>query len=144
MKIRIYPFQVLRENKQAQGAHADRIQTGMSKAYGKPIGRAARVRPGQIIISVLVDEPGIKAAKAALLKSKSRINCELKVKIGTDVERIGTKPKKTRAIKLAEAAKEEKESEEKAEKGNGKADEGKKDERKKEEGKGNKKESKKK
>ena len=34
MKIRIYPFQILRENKQAQGAHADRIQTGMSKAFG--------------------------------------------------------------------------------------------------------------
>ena len=112
MKIRIYPFQILRENKQAQGAHADRIQTGMSKAYGKPIGRAARVRPGQNVISVLVDEDNVEIAKKALMRAKSRFTCDVKVVVGTDVERIGTKPKKVRIEK-----KEVKEGAEKTEEG---------------------------
>jgi large subunit ribosomal protein L10e len=115
MKIRIYPFQILRENKQAQGAHADRIQTGMSKAYGKPIGRAARVRPGQNVVSVLVDEDNVEVAKTALMRAKSRFTCDVKVVVGTDVERIGTKPKKVREAKVAK--KEVKEGDEKAEEG---------------------------
>ena len=116
MKIRIYPFNILRENKQAQGAHADRIQTGMSKAFGKPIGRAARVRPGQKIISVLVDEPNIKIAKEALLRAKSRMTCTVKVKVGTDVERIGTRPKAVKEVVI-----EKKEEEKKTEEGKKKA-----------------------
>ena len=141
MKIRIYPFQILRENKQAQGAHADRIQTGMSKAYGKPIGRAARVRPGQKVISVLVDEDNVEVAKKALMRAKSRFTCDVKVEVGTDVESIGTKPKKVRIEK-----KEVKESAEKTEEGKeagekkgddkkGKEDAGKKDAGKKDAGK---------
>ncbi len=117
MRIRVYPFQILRENKQAQGAHADRIQTGMSKAFGKPIGRAVRVRPGQKIMSVLVDEPNIKIAKEALLRAKARLNCQLSVKIGTDVESIGTRPKSVKEVVIEEEkpAEEEKEEEGKEE-----------------------------
>ena len=115
MKIRVYPFQILRENKQAQGAHADRIQTGMSKAYGKPIGRAVRVRPGQKVISVLVDESNVEIAKTALMRAKSRFTCDVKVEIGTDVESIGTKPKKVREAKVAKT--EVKEGDEKTEEG---------------------------
>ena len=115
MRIRIYPFQILRENKQAQGAHADRIQTGMSKAFGKPIGRAARTRPGQKIISVLVDEPSIKIAKEGLLRARSRLNCDVSVRIGTDIESIGTRPKKVREVKIEEPKAGEKKEEEKEE-----------------------------
>jgi len=116
MKIRIYPYNILRENKQAQGAHADRIQTGMSKAFGKPIGRAARVRKGQKILSVLVDEPDVETAKKALMGSKSRFTCQISVRVGTDVETIGTKPKKSRAM-MEEKKAEETASNEKEEKG---------------------------
>ncbi|MFH1587326.1 MAG: 50S ribosomal protein L16 [Candidatus Diapherotrites archaeon] len=94
-KIRVYPHQILRENKQAQGAHADRIQKGMSHPFGKPVGRAIRVRPGQKIISLLVDEKDVKIGKEGLLRAKSRITCKLHVLIHTDVESIGTKPTKT-------------------------------------------------
>jgi len=106
MKIRVYPHHILRENKQAQGAHADRIQQGMSQAFGKPIGRAARVRPGQKIISVLVDEKGVVAAEEALTRARDRFPCDVSVRIGTDVESIGTKPRKVKleqAVKAAEA-----------------------------------------
>jgi len=112
MKIRVYPFHVLRENKQAQGAGADRVSQGMSHSFGRNIGRAIRVRPGQKLISVLVDEEHVEMAKKAMLKANSRIGCEISVRVGTNVESIGTKPKKTRDIRKAEAAEKEGEKEE--------------------------------
>lgn len=118
MRIRVYPHQVLRENKMAQGAHADRIQTGMSKAFGKPVGKAVRVRPGQKIISVLVDEEDVGTAKKALLRAKARMNCKLQIRVGTDIESIGTRPKKIREIieEVPEKAEEEEKEEEVGEK----------------------------
>jgi large subunit ribosomal protein L10e len=112
MKIRRYPFQILRENKQAQGAHADRIQQGMSHAFGKAIGRAIRVKKGNVLISVLVDEKDVLVTKEALLRAQSRMPTKLNVRIGTDVESIGSKPKKVKAEKKAEKKTEEKEGEE--------------------------------
>src|SRR3989338_3535 len=38
LRLKLYPFHVLRENPLASGAGADRTSTGMQKAYGKPIG----------------------------------------------------------------------------------------------------------
>jgi len=111
MKIRAYPFQVLRENKQAQGAGADRVSSGMSHGFGRNIGRAVRVRPGQKIVSVLVDKPHVKIAKQALERANSRIGIRLSIRVGTDVETIGTKPKKIREI--VEKPVEKKEEEEK-------------------------------
>ena len=98
MRIRVYPFQVLRENRQAQGAGADRVSQGMSLSFGTSIGRAVRVRPGQKIISVLVDEQNIATAKQALLRANARIAAKLSVRIGTDVESIGTRPKEIKEI----------------------------------------------
>ncbi len=138
MKIRVYPFQVLRENKLAQGAGADRVSQGMSHAFGKNIGRAVRVRPGQKIISVLVDKEHIEVAKTALRRANSKLGLGVSISVGTDVKSIGTRPKKTRDMikeekKAAEEAK-GKESEDKDAKG--KEGEGKgKDAGKKEEGK---------
>src|SRR3989338_1747153 len=93
MKIRVYPHQVLRENKQAQGAGADRIQKGMSHPYGRPIGRAIRVREGQIIISLLCDPEKIELDKTGLKRAGPKLGAVVHIKIGTDVERIGTRPK---------------------------------------------------
>ncbi|RLG61186.1 50S ribosomal protein L16 [Candidatus Geothermarchaeota archaeon] len=52
LRILIYPHHVLRENKMMTGAGADRLQEGMRRAFGKPIGRAAAVRRGQTILLV--------------------------------------------------------------------------------------------
>nr|QWE91233.1 60S ribosomal protein L10 [Placidida sp.]QWE91235.1 60S ribosomal protein L10 [Placidida sp.]QWE91236.1 60S ribosomal protein L10 [Placidida sp.]QWE91238.1 60S ribosomal protein L10 [Placidida sp.]QWE91244.1 60S ribosomal protein L10 [Placidida sp.] len=52
LRIRAHPFHVLRINKMLSCAGADRLQTGMRHAYGKPNGTAARVRIGQVILSV--------------------------------------------------------------------------------------------
>ena len=51
-KLRVFPHQILRENKQATGAGADRVSEGMRLAFGKAVGTAARVRPSQKIFSV--------------------------------------------------------------------------------------------
>ncbi len=121
VKIRVYPFQILRENKLAQGAGADRVSQGMSHAFGKNIGRAIRVRPGQKIISVLVDEEHIEFARTALGRAKSKLGIPISIRVGTDVESIGTKPKKTRDMlkeekKTVEEGKEGEEAGKEAEK----------------------------
>ncbi len=52
LRVRVHPFHVLRINKMLSCAGADRLQTGMRGAYGKPVGTVARVDIGQIIMSV--------------------------------------------------------------------------------------------
>ncbi|MBS7624435.1 50S ribosomal protein L16 [Candidatus Bathyarchaeota archaeon] len=73
MRVLIFPHVVLRENKMIFGAHADRLQEGMRRAFGKPIGRAARVEPNQEIIIVQVDESGLEAAKEALRRASAKL-----------------------------------------------------------------------
>jgi len=52
LRVRVHPFHVLRINKMLSCAGADRLQTGMRGAFGKPTGLVARVDIGQIIFSV--------------------------------------------------------------------------------------------
>lgn len=66
LKMRVYPFHVLRENPLASGAGADRMSTGMAHSFGKNISSAAQVREGQPIFEVRVDREGIIIAKKAL------------------------------------------------------------------------------
>ncbi len=66
LKIKTYPHHVLRENPIAAGAGADRFQTGMSHSFGKPIGLAARIKEGQEVIIVDVEEKHVNVAKTAL------------------------------------------------------------------------------
>lgn len=75
MKIRIYPFHVLRENPLAAGAGADRMSTGMQRSFGKPIGVAARVRKGQIILSLSVDKNNLELARKALRRAATKVPC---------------------------------------------------------------------
>ena len=55
LKIRVYPHHVMRENALLTGAGADRLQTGMKHAFGRPIGRAAQIQSGQIIVSLRIN-----------------------------------------------------------------------------------------
>ncbi|MBS7659297.1 MAG: 50S ribosomal protein L16 [Candidatus Bathyarchaeia archaeon] len=73
MQVHPYPHVILRENKMIFGAHADRLQDGMRKAFGKPIGTAARVEPNQRIITVRVNANGVEAAKEALKKGSAKL-----------------------------------------------------------------------
>lgn len=113
LKIRVFPSQILREKKVAQGAGADRVSQGMSHAFGKAVGRAIQTRPGQVIMSALVDEQNTALAKEALLRARARMPSRMHVEIGTDVKSIGTKPRKVEEIveKAAEAKEAPKEGE---------------------------------
>ncbi|MCS7120697.1 MAG: 50S ribosomal protein L16 [Nitrososphaerota archaeon] len=73
MRVLPLPHVVLRENKMIFGAHADRLQQGMTKAFGKPIGRAARVEPNQPVITVQVRDNGVEAAKEALRRASAKL-----------------------------------------------------------------------
>jgi len=52
MRMRVHPYHVIRINKMLSCAGADRLQTGMRGAFGKPCGVVARVGIGQILMSV--------------------------------------------------------------------------------------------
>lgn len=52
IRMRLHPFHVIRINKMLSCAGADRLQTGMRGAFGKPQGTVARVNIGQPIMSV--------------------------------------------------------------------------------------------
>jgi len=73
MKIMIYPFHILRENPLASGAGADRMSTGMTMSFGKPIGAATQVRKGKKICIIRVNKEGIGTAKNALKKMSKKI-----------------------------------------------------------------------
>ncbi len=73
LNILPFPHVVLRENKMIFGAHADRLQDGMRRAFGKPIGVAARIKPNQPVIVVNVNENGIEAAKVALKRGAAKL-----------------------------------------------------------------------
>jgi len=73
LQVHPYPHIILRENKMIFGAHADRLQDGMRRAFGKPIGTAARVLPNQTIITVKVNADGVEVAKEALKRGSAKL-----------------------------------------------------------------------
>jgi len=73
MKIRVFPHVVLRENKQATGAGADRVSQGMRAAFGKAVGTAARVDVGQKLITVQVNKQHLATAKKALRRASMKL-----------------------------------------------------------------------
>ena len=87
LKIRTYPHNVLRESKLATGAGADRVSSGMRAAFGKAVGTAARVTPGQPIITVRVPVSAVTAAKEALWSASLKLPtpCFVKVEKGAEL-----------------------------------------------------------
>ncbi|MCW3135095.1 MAG: 50S ribosomal protein L16 [Methanophagales archaeon] len=89
LKIRLYPHHVLRENKIASGAGADRVSSGMRHAFGKAVGTAARVKPGQRILSVGVEEQNFDDAKEALRRASYKLPTPCRVVIDKGEELVG-------------------------------------------------------
>jgi len=85
LRVLPFPHLVLRENKMIFGAHADRLQDGMRKAFGKPIGTAARVKSNQPILVVNVNENGLEVAKEALKRGGAKLPMPCRIFI----EKIG-------------------------------------------------------
>ena len=70
LRVRLHPFHVLRINKMLSCAGADRLQTGMRGAYGKPQGVAARVSIGQIMLSIRTKDVHADKAVEAFRRAK--------------------------------------------------------------------------
>merc|ERR1719422_2956954 len=77
--MRVHPFHVLRINKMLSCAGADRLQTGMRGAFGKAHGTAARVKIGQILISVRTYDKFRDQAIEALRRSKFKFSGRQKI-----------------------------------------------------------------
>ncbi|UCH70200.1 MAG: 50S ribosomal protein L16 [Candidatus Bathyarchaeota archaeon] len=73
LRILPYPHTVLRENKMIFGAHADRLQDGMKRSFGKPIGTAARVKRNQTVIIADINEDGLETAREALKRGGAKL-----------------------------------------------------------------------
>jgi len=91
LDVHPYPHVILRENKMIFGAHADRLQDGMRRSFGKPIGTAARVEPNQTIITINVNKDGIEVAKQALKLGSAKLPIPCRI----IVEKIQTEEAKT-------------------------------------------------
>ena len=81
LRILPYPHVILRENKQATGAGADRVSQGMRSAFGKIVSTAARIQPNQRIMLVDTSEQHVLAAKNALRRAGMKLSTPCRVSI---------------------------------------------------------------
>ncbi len=81
LRVKVYPHVILRENKMIATAGADRLQEGMRKAWGKPIGLAARVTPEDIILELSVKSENLAVAKAAMKNASSKLPMPTELKV---------------------------------------------------------------
>jgi len=79
LRVRVHPFHVLRINKMLSCAGADRLQTGMRGAFGKPQGVCARVQIGQILLSIRCKDNHATVAAEALRRAKFKFPGRQKV-----------------------------------------------------------------
>ena len=87
MTLRTFPHQVIRENKQATGAGADRVSDGMRQAFGKPVGTAARVPSGDTIFTAYCDPENADVVKDAFRRAYNKMSppCRVVVEQGEDL-----------------------------------------------------------
>ncbi len=81
LQIHPYPHIILRENKMIFGAHADRLQDGMRRSFGKPIGTAARIESNQTLITINVNADGVETAKKALKLGAAKLPIPCRIEI---------------------------------------------------------------
>jgi len=105
LKVSPYPHTILRENKMIFGAHADRLQQGMRRSFGTPIGTAARVRPGQVIISVHVNADAVELARTSLKRGAAKLPmpCRIIVEKTKLEEAKPVEPEETEPVEPEEA-----------------------------------------
>ena len=72
--VKVYPHHILRENKTAAGAGADRLSSGMKHSFGITIGRAAIVSAGKEVFFVsCANEKSARVARDALIQIKAKL-----------------------------------------------------------------------
>jgi len=87
MVLRKFPHQVIRENKQATGAGADRVSDGMRQSFGKIVGTAARIDDNERIFTAYCDVDQASVVKEAFRRAYNKIAppCRITVERGEDL-----------------------------------------------------------
>jgi large subunit ribosomal protein L10e len=87
MILRRFPHQVLRENKQATGAGADRVSDGMRQSFGKIVGTAARMRKGDRLFTAWCHPEDAPLVKDAFRRAYNKVTppCRIKVERGEEL-----------------------------------------------------------
>lgn len=87
MILRKFPHHVLRENKQATGAGADRVSDGMRQAFGKVVGTAARIDADERIFTAYCDVEQAPAVKEAFRRAYNKMSppCNIVVERGEEL-----------------------------------------------------------
>ena len=81
MRILPYPHIVVRQHKLMAFAGADRLQSGMRHAFGKPFSRCARVKRNQDLMYVKCSKDHMEIAKQALRRAKMKWPMPCKIEI---------------------------------------------------------------
>jgi large subunit ribosomal protein L10e len=81
LRVVTYPHLVLRENKMIATAGADRLQEGMRKAFGKPIGLAARVNIGSVVLELSLKAENFEKGKEAMWAAATKLPMKTHVDI---------------------------------------------------------------
>ena len=81
LKVKVYPYHILREHALAAGAGADRFSSGMAHSFGKPTGIAARIKKGQTIFQVSVNKENLGVAKQALERASKKLPCSCMIQV---------------------------------------------------------------
>jgi len=87
MLLRKFPHQILRENKQATGAGADRVSDGMRQSFGKIVGTAARMGADEQIFTAYCTAEQAPVVKEAFRRAYNKISppCRIVVERGEDL-----------------------------------------------------------
>ena len=87
MVLRKFPHHVIRENKQATGAGADRVSDGMRQAFGKVVGTAARIDANERLLTCYCEVEQAEAVKEAYRRAYNKISppCRIDVERGEEL-----------------------------------------------------------
>ncbi|HYC11244.1 MAG TPA: 50S ribosomal protein L16 [Nitrososphaerales archaeon] len=81
LKVVSYPHIILRENKMIATAGADRLQEGMRKAFGKPIGLAARVDIGDTVLELSLKSENMEKGKMAMKAAATKLPMKTRTEV---------------------------------------------------------------
>jgi large subunit ribosomal protein L10e len=85
IRINLHPFHVLRINKMLSTAGADRLQTGMRHAFGKPYGTVCRAYNGCCVMSCRSGKEGLDKAVEAFRRASFKFAGKTRVVVSNKV-----------------------------------------------------------
>lgn len=79
-KVRVFPHNVIRENKMIAGAGADRLQKGMRQAFGRATDRAARIVAGQPVFTIHISKANAPHIEEAYRRAKRKMSGKFRIR----------------------------------------------------------------